>query len=187
MKKRYFFIILLLSLAGLASATETHYVDEFGLHTWKIKSGDIRITLAQRKPSQTEAFFLARKLPETMVKEIANACTLQLIVEYPSITKQPPIEINIDKWRVFMINNNTKLKTRSDWLAEWKAQLTPSQAASFNWSLFPTEQTFYPQDMNMGMIMINLAQGKTFDLMMSWQQGTLNKKHTLKNLSCPKE
>lgn len=166
--------------------TETSQ-DEHGLMTWKTQQDDLVLTIAQRKPSQTEAFFLARQLPENMVKEIANACTLQLIVSYSTKTAQDPITLDLAQWQVLHANKTGSLKTREGWLSQWKPQLTATQSASFNWSLFPTDQTFYPQDMNMGMIMVNLAQGSSFDLRLHWLEGSAKKHYAMKNLSCPKE
>lgn len=175
-------VILLTLLIGQVSAKEMHAIDEFGLHTWKFEQKNLIMTVSQRKPSQTESFFIARNLPSALSEQIAQSCTLQLTVENTKKSGASSIDIDLRNW---IINTNQqskqsqRIKTKQEWLTDWEEKLSAAQIAAFQWATFPTEQNFYANDMNMGMITINQPQGTIFDLTMMWKVNNQDFRHTI--------
>ncbi len=171
---------------GVERSTDT----ETGLQRWIFRRPGFELTLAQRTPDQTRAFFLARGFDRAIADEIATACVFQTIAKNLSdASDAPALTIRLSEWRVMIKGKQRPLKLKSEWAKEWRNRKASKAARlAFRWATFPDEQTFYPRgDYNWGMISFNLPPGTRFDLLLSWHERQQHRQGIIKGLVCPED
>ena len=160
------------AFTGNAATITTGIDEEARLPYWHVQDEGASIRLVQRLPDQTRAFFMARGFSADQAELIAQSCVFQTVFKNISNESRPsPIRYTLRDWTVRRDGVTGTLKTREDWAAQWEA-LNVSQAAriAFEWSLFPTHQTYQPGDYNWGMSIFQLPPGTSFQLDLSWTQ-----------------
>ncbi|MGV6858825.1 MAG: hypothetical protein ACWA5X_07605 [bacterium] len=180
--------ILLSSPVQAAVSVEKN--TETGLISWKLLERDIDLTLAQRTPDQTRAFFLGRGFSRQVADAIATACVFQAIGKNPASGEQAsPLTIRLKEWSVYLSGTKKPVKLKEQWAQEWAgSEETAAAKLAFRWATFPTEQTFAPAgDYNWGMISFDLPPGSHFDADIVWHEGDAEKYKMIKGLVCPQD
>lgn len=159
------------ALAALGLAAIAHTVEpQSGLESWSWKGSGIDITLNQRLPDQTRAYFLGRGFSAAQAEEIAAACVFQAIIRNQSATAQ--LSLNLAEWRVTAGDSAKPVRLEAEWQTRWQQQEVDTAArVAFRWSLFPATQQFEPGDWNMGMVTMGLPHDTRFALALRWQSG----------------
>lgn len=150
----------------------------------------LKLELAPIEPDAVRAFFLGRGFraedAELLVREgcmfrsaIGNAATS---------ANAPPITVSLSRWLVTPASAPPRPPlTREDWERTWSALKVAEEASvAFYWALFPTEQTFSPNDYNWGMLTFGLGAGASFALDVAWSTGGKDHTERLEGLSCAK-
>lgn len=159
-------------VASSASATVTHGIDaEAQLPYWEVVDEGMSLRLVQRLPDQTRGFFMARGFDAPQADMIAMSCVFQTVFRNTATPDQGgDVDYHLRNWVVHAIGGRQGMKTREDWRAVWVGKQAPKAAqVAFEWSLFPTQQTYRPGDYNWGMSIFNLAPGSAFDLDVVWR------------------
>ncbi len=188
---RFWLAITALILAGISpgqAETSVSKNPETGLVSWKLLEPGIDLTLAQRTPDQTRAFFLGRGFSRKVADDIATACVFQTIGKNPASGEgAQPLTIRLKEWRVIHKGQQRPVKLKEQWAQEWQgSDEKPAARLAFRWATFPTEQTFEPAgDYNWGMISFDLPPGERFDVLLVWHEGEQRKQTLLTGLQCP--
>ncbi|MDF1529023.1 MAG: hypothetical protein P1R74_07825 [Sedimenticola sp.] len=164
--------IIFLGACASAQAENSHTQDsETGLEAWHWDDDGISITLNQRLPDQSRAFFLGRGLLPEAAEAVAQACVFQIIIRN-SAEAASALDVDLTEWRVIPAAGEPQgLRLDTEWQQQWQQQGVAQPARiAFRWALFPTRQTFQPGDWNMGMVTFGLSSGSEFDLEMAWRQ-----------------
>lgn len=171
-------LLLLHGTAFADTRLETGIDQDAALPYWQISDEGMSLRLVQRLPDQTRGYFIARGFAEAEADLIAGSCVFQTVFKNESNRNQAsPLEYNLHDWVVTVAGRHQGLKLREDWQKEWKKrQVAKAAQVAFEWSLYPTQQTYKPGDYNWGMSIFNLAPGTKFDLKVVWRQ--YGKKHT---------
>jgi hypothetical protein len=182
-------VTLLVSSVALASESGTLSTgtDKTAkLPFWEWHSDTMSLRLVQRLPDQTRAFFMARGFNQQQAEKIAQSCIFQSV--YKNLTNpasERVIEYNLADWEVIHNGESRGLKTREQWLKQWRRENVPKSARiAFEWSLLPTHQRYQAKDYNWGMTAYNLPPGSQFDLVMKWTEDGNEKSARLNNLKC---
>ena len=178
----------ILFAANATAEPEKHVDPETGLVGWEWQDDDVSITLNQRLPDQSRAYFQGRGFRSEAADRIAESCVFQAIIRNRA---DPPVvmQLNLADWRVHQAGESVRpLRLESEWQPEWERR-DVGQAAriAFRWSLFPTVQTFQPGDWNMGMITIGLHPGESFDLEVVWRQDEVPRRVSFGGMRCAPE
>lgn len=171
----------------IAAGSVTTGIDaEAQLPYWEFNDGGVSIRLVQRLPDQTRAFFMARGFSADHAERIAQSCVFQTIFRNTSHESEPsPVEYDLRDWTVYHGGQGGAMKTREDWAGEWQ-RLAVGQGAriAFEWSLFPTRQSYQPGDYNWGMSIFDLKPGRHFDLELVWRQYGAVRTAVIKRIQC---
>ncbi len=158
-------------VAHAAAAGTARSVDPAsGLETWETQGKGLAVRLTQISPEQAQAFFEARGFPTERARHYARDCVFMTVVRNTGTT---PVELDLRRWRYQPRGGEPRpLKVKEEWLSEWDARgIDPAARIGFEWSQFPTTQTFAPADWNQGMTTYALPRGARFDLIYEWQSG----------------
>lgn len=146
----------------------------------------VRFQLVQRIPDQTRSFYIDKGFSLKAADEYASACVMQTI--FNNNTKDKTVSFNLADWRVIHNGISKPLKLRKQWLAEWEKLKVPKSARiAFRWSQFPTYQEHSPGDWFQGMIAVGLSPGSKFDLKITWSENKVVHTATMKNIQCAKD
>jgi hypothetical protein len=180
--------ISLLSCAAASADTRLQMgIDEdAALPYWQISDKGMSLRLVQRLPDQTRGYFLARGFAESEADLIATSCVFQTVFKNESNREHPSaLEYNLHDWVVNTNGRHQGLKLREDWKQEWQHRnVAPAAQLAFEWSLYPTQQTYKPGDYNWGMSIFNLKPGTKFDLKVVWRQYDKTHTATIKDMQC---
>lgn len=186
---------LLLTLTGvlichsLAWAGETFYErsPDSGLESWKTAHNGVAVELTQLTPDQSRAFFIGRGFAREEAERYAAACVFMTVLRNDAAPAA--IHYRLAEWRAVVPGRRaTPPRLKEDWLAEWTARGLPAaQKIAFEWSQFPSEQTFEPGDWNQGMSTFMPPPGGRFDLMLRWTVRGKPEEHLLKGVRCAQD
>lgn len=152
------------------------------LRGWEWRGDGVSLQQVQRLPDQTRAFFQGRGFPAAAAERLATTCVFQVTLRNEG---EGPITLDLSEWRIDRGAGPEPLRLTADWQAEWEGMGLPESARiAFQWAMFPTRQTFEPQDWNMGMIGYPLRPGERFDLHAQWRQAGAPRDATLAGLAC---
>lgn len=180
-------ILLLFTLSPVfASNVKTGKDESAHLPYWEWNSKAKTIRLVQRLPDQSRAYFMARGFNRSNAEIIAQSCVFQTIYRNSSSPDAPHIiTYDLSKWYVVSQGKQKPLKTREDWLQEWKKKkINPAALIAFEWSLIPTRQQYQATDYNWGMSVFNLPPGEHFDLHMLWTVDGEQQTGIIPNMQC---
>lgn len=166
--------------AALAQDSEPVRIDRDGL----------KLEMAPLGPDPVQAFFLARGFSEGDARHVVETACLfrSAIGNAETAAGTPEVTVSLSEWRVMPSGGEPKApEVRENWEAVWKARGVAEDASTaFYWSLFPTEQTFHPNDYNWGFLTFGLPAGTVFDLKVVWRSGAIDHEATIKGLRCAK-
>lgn len=180
--------LLGLLLIGNAHASEgetlTQRNPETGLESWKTVKLGVTLELTQLTPDQARAFFLGRGFEPAEAEHYAAACAFMTILRNESAPAA--IAYHLAEWSAVTTGGRTHPpKLKEDWLKEWEAlNLSQVRKIAFEWSQFPSEQTFEPGDWNQGMTTFTLPRGSRFDLKFRWTIQGKQQENIMKGVSC---
>jgi hypothetical protein len=168
--------------AGWASQTQ-HSVDaDTGAERWAVETPGLQVSLTQILPDQSLAFFLARGFPRAAAERYAAACVFMTIVRNPG---SAAADVDLRGWRVAGTPGVERLHTKEEWMTFWKEQgLGEAERIAFEWSQFPTAQSFEPGDWNQGMATVLAQPGTRFDLEIRWRSEGDCRTATLVGVRC---
>jgi len=154
-----------------------------GLQRWQWEGSAAAITLTQRLPDQTRAFFQGRGFAAEDAEPLAADCLFQAEIRNRS---EATMSLALDRWRVTAASGQPQpIRLEAQWQEEWAEREVPQAARiAFRWSLFPTRQTFAPGDWNMGMVTMGLSEGDRFDLLIPFTIDGSQHQVTLEGLQC---
>ncbi len=177
--RRVLAALLVVAAAG-ASAQEPEPI--------RIERDGLKLEMAPLGADPVRAFFLARGFGSGDAEHIVEtACLFRSAIGSAQTAEgSPDVSVALSEWRVSPSGGiSVAPKVREDWETVWKARGVPEEAATaFYWSLFPTEQTFYPTDYNWGFLTFGLKPGTTFDLTLTWRTGGMPHSTSIKGLQC---
>ncbi len=157
-----------------------------GLRHWQWQEAGISFKLTQRLPDQTRAFFAARGFDKKTRERIALSCVFQSEFRNIADNDQPPVEYDLNEWRVHSGGETRGLIVREDWKQLWQQEYEVPEAAqiAFEWALLPTYQVYKAQDYNWGMTAYGLPPGTEFDLEFSWSRGDKQYTRRFEDIEC---
>lgn len=169
--------------AGSDYRGEAYQDERTGLDAWRWRGERFSLSLIQRLPDQTRAFFLARGFSREAVDELAGQCLFQTLMGNRG--SQGTIEVDLRDWRFRAKGREGKLTLKEDWLRRWEArgESMPARVA-FRWSFYPTEQRFEPDDWNMGMTSYPVPPGTVIDVHFQWREDGEVRRGILAGVRC---
>jgi len=184
---RYAWLLALLPICNAhAGDGETHSQrnPETGQLSWKTAKQGITLELTQLTPDHSRAFFIGRGFNLAEAEHYAAACVFMTILRNEAVPAA--IAYNLAEWRAVAADGRiSPMKLKEDWLKEWEARnLAPARKIAFEWSQFPTVQTFEPGDWNQGMTTFMLPRGSRFDLKFSWTAQGKRQENIMKGVIC---
>jgi hypothetical protein len=170
-------LLLWTSCAAFASDVQRYQDPATGLITWKVQEPGLSLQFIQLMPDYVTAVYSARGLPASLVKTMASHCVFGTIIKNESGEQ---LSYRVADWRyVTEDGEDHPIKTKSEWLKEWK-----EQGVSFRWSILPDDQTFEPGDWSQGFTTIPLPPDSSLNLIYTWRYQGENHKGTLEGLRC---
>jgi hypothetical protein len=180
--RRIFFLLLWLCLPAVAGASdvEIRRNPDTGLLIWKAQDPDLSLELIQLHPDFIRAIYESRGFPKEMIEVIAGYCVFGTIIKNLAETM---LSYRVADWYyVDAEGNNHHLKTKSQWMEEWKQAGVP-----FMWSMLPDEQDFDVGDWNQGFTTVDLPRESAFDLIFTWTTGGKSYQGRIDDLTCAPE
>ena len=180
-----FLIFLLLPLPCAAEVLRSAN-EENGLEKWHFIEGDIEIELVQRLPDQTRALFMNHAFSKEVIEQLAQSCMFQTIIRNSgkSSTGQA-LAIDLTQWRMQHDGKTGGILLKEPLLASWSdADADPAAKLVVRWGMFPTQQEYLPGDYNWGLTAYGIPPGSTFDLVVTWQQGSMSHRGEIRDITC---
>lgn len=172
-----FLCLCLLQTQALAAEVTLSKSDTTGLLTWNVKDDGFSIELIQLNPDFVRAVFSKHGLPADQVERIAGYCDFGSILQN---TSQQQLNYRVADWRY--VDKNGKphpLKTKAEWLAEWRKAGIP-----FAWILLPESGDFGIGDWQQGFTTIPIDRNEKFDLIYTWTLDGIKHQGKIENMSC---
>lgn len=181
--------ILLLPLAllagnapGHAAASEATKVSVYknpdsGLFTWTAIDDGFSVELIQLLPDFVRAIYGKYGFPDNEIEEIAAYCVFGTIIKN---TSGKTLDYDVRDWRsIDAAGNETAIKTKSQWLAQWK-----KAGVNFAWTLLPDKGTFYAGDWQQGFTTIKFPRNSEIDLKFVWKIDGVEHVGKIRQLRC---
>jgi hypothetical protein len=179
-----FFLLLMPLLCGaevLRSANE-----ENGLEKWHFIDSDIEIELVQRLPDQTRALFMNHAFSREVIEQLALSCMFQTIIRNTGKSgAEQMISIDLTQWRMQHAGKTSGILQKEALLASWSDEDADAAAKLvIRWGMFPTQQEYLPGDYNWGLTAYGIPPGSRFDLVVTWQEGGVQRSGEIKDIMC---
>jgi len=159
-------VLLWTPIAAQSVQLTQHRDPESGLLSWKQVDRGFSLELIQLLPDYVKALYSSRGLPKSVVDGMAPYCG--------------ELSYRVADWRYVTADGKKHpLKTKTQWLTEWK-----KQGSDFGWSILPAAMTFDTGDWAQGFTTVRLPPGSHFDLIYSWRHHGKRYTGTLRNLIC---
>jgi len=178
----YLLLMPLLCSAGVVRSAN----EENGLEKWHFIEADIEIELVQRLPDQTRALFMNHAFSKEVIEQLAQSCMFQTIIRNSgkSSTGQA-LAIDLTQWRMQHDGKTGGILLKEPLLASWSdADADPAAKLVVRWGMFPTQQEYLPGDYNWGLTAYGIPPGSTFDLVVTWQQGSMPHRGEIRDITC---
>lgn len=180
-------LVFLLSMPTLSAAEVLRSAnEENGLEKWHFIEGDIEIELVQRLPDQTRALFMNHAFSKEVIEQLAQSCMFQTIIRNSgkSSTGQA-VAIDLTQWRMHHAGKTGNILLKEPLLASWSDDdADPAAKLVIRWGMFPTQQEYLPGDYNWGLTAYGIPPGSTFDLLVSWQEGSVQHRGKISDILC---
>ena len=180
-------LFFLLSIPLLCTAeVQRSANEENGLEKWHFIDGDIEIELVQRLPDQTRALFMNHAFSREVIEQLALSCMFQTIVRNTGKSGAGQmIAIDLTQWRMQNAGKTGSILLKEPLLASWSDEDADAAAKLvIRWGMFPTQQEYLPGDYNWGLTAYGIPPGSTFDLAVTWQEGTVQHSGKIKDIVC---
>lgn len=170
-------MMLLCAPVTYAAQLTQHRDSESGLLSWKQVDRGFSLELIQLLPDYVKALYSSRGLPPSVVDGMTPYCVFGTVVQNHS---GGALSYRVADWRYVTADGKKHpLKTKTQWVAEWK-----KQGSDFGWSILPAAMTFDTGDWAQGFTTVRLPPDSHFDLIYSWRHHGKRYTSTLKNLVC---
>ncbi len=170
-------LMLVCATPSPAAQLTQHRDPESGLLSWKQVDRGFSLELIQLLPDYVKALYSSRGLPQSVVEGMTPYCVFGTVVQNHSGGE---LSYRVADWRYVTADGKKHpLKTKTQWLAEWK-----KQGVDFGWSILPAAMTFDVGDWAQGFTTVRLPPGSRFDLIYSWRHHGKHYTGTLKNIVC---
>lgn len=179
--------ILLLLMPLLCTAEVVRSAnEENGLEKWHFIEGDIEIELVQRLPDQTRALFMNHAFSKEVIEHLAQSCMFQTIIRNAGKSSTGrAVVIDLTQWRMQHAGKTGSILLKEPLLASWSNDdADPPARLVFRWGMFPTQQEYLPGDYNWGLTAYGIPPGSTFDLVVTWQEGSVLRKGEIRDILC---
>ena len=180
-------LFFLLSIPLLCTAeVQRSANEENGLEKWHFIDSDIEIELVQRLPDQTRALFMNHAFSREVIEQLALSCMFQTIVRNTGKSGAGQmIAIDLTQWRMQHAGKTGSILLKEPLLASWSDEDADAAAKLvIRWGMFPTQQEYLPGDYNWGLTAYGIPPGSTFDLAVTWQEGTVQHSGKIKDIVC---
>ena len=180
-------LFFLLSIPLLCTAeVQRSANEENGLEKWHFIDSDIEIELVQRLPDQTRALFMNHAFSREVIEQLALSCMFQTIVRNTGKSGAGQmIAIDLTQWRMQHTGKTGSILLKEPLLASWSDEDADAAAKLvIRWGMFPTQQEYLPGDYNWGLTAYGIPPGSTFDLAVTWQEGTVQHSGKIKDIVC---
>ena len=180
-------LFFLLSIPLLCTAeVQRSANEENGLEKWHFIDSDIEIELVQRLPDQTRALFMNHAFSREVIEQLALSCMFQTIVRNTGKSGAGQmIAIDLTQWRMQNAGKTGSILLKEPLLASWSDEDADAAAKLvIRWGMFPTQQEYLPGDYNWGLTAYGIPPGSTFDLAVTWQEGTVQHSGKIKDIVC---
>ena len=180
-------LFFLLSIPLLCSAeVQRSANEENGLEKWHFIDSDIEIELVQRLPDQTRALFMNHAFSREVIEQLALSCMFQTIVRNTGKSgADQVIAIDLTQWRMQHAGKTGSILLKEPLLASWSDEDADAAAKLvIRWGMFPTQQEYLPDDYNWGLTAYGIPPGSTFDLAVTWQEGTVQHSGKIRDIVC---
>ena len=155
----------------------------------KINKDGFKLEMQALPLETAQAFLIARGFAPAQASFAVNrGCFFRSSLGNSS-TQADARDIHIDlrKWRIVQGASERPLELREAWQKIWRERnLGEAPATAFYWALYPTTQSYGPNDYNWGFLSFGLPPGSGFDLKVSRRAGDDEKVMVLKGLICGK-
>ncbi len=154
-----------------------------GLFVWQ---GDgLKLETAPLPHDRVVAFMLARGFDTDTARLIAReGCIFRSAI---GSDEGGRASVTLSDWRVVVDGQPKGMRTRQKWARILQdKQADPVAAIALEWALFPTEQSFGPDDYNWGLLSFALPPGTRFDLVFSWVSGDTRYEQKFTDMECAK-
>jgi hypothetical protein len=172
-------------LAALVGVSMARAGQDGRVFLWE---GDgLRLETAALPRDQIVAFLLARGFDSATAGEIAEeGCIFRSAIgSFALAPGEEPVSVNLGDWRVTVNGQQRGLRLREDWAAEMARRgADPAAAIALEWALFPSEQSFGPEDYNWGLLSFALPPGTRFDVTFSWRKGQSEYSRSFTQMEC---
>jgi hypothetical protein len=150
---------------------------ESGLLAWKKVDRGFSLELIQLLPEYVAALYSSRNLPPAVVDSVRGYCVFGSVVQNQS---GGTLDYRVADWRAVTPDGKQhRLKTKPEWVAEWKAL-----GSDFGWSILPATASFDTGDWAQGFSTIQLPPGSHFDLLYTWRHHDKHYRGKMENLVC---
>ncbi|WP_310447424.1 hypothetical protein [Thiobacillus sp.] len=172
------FSLALLLVPAVHAAELTQNRDpESGLLAWKKVDRGFSLELIQLLPEYVAALYSSRNLPPAVVDSMRGYCVFGSVAQNRS---GGTLDYQVADWRAVTPDGTQhRLKTKPEWIAEWKAF-----GSDFGWSILPAAASFDASDWAQGFTTIQLPPGSHFDLLYSWKHHGKHYRGKMENLVC---
>ncbi len=175
-------LALLVALAGSSAA----WAGQDGrVFLWE---GDgLRLETAALPRDQVIAFLLARGFDSDTAGAIAEeGCIFRSAIgSFALAPGEGPVSVSLGDWRVMADGQERGLRLRETWAAEMARRgADPAAGIALEWALFPSEQSFGPEDYNWGLLSFALPPGTRFDFTFSWRKGQSEYSRSFTEMEC---
>ncbi|WP_455217039.1 hypothetical protein [Kaarinaea lacus] len=190
MKVKLVLLLLLFVMSYTAGAEVVTGTDDIAqLPFWEWRNDYMTVRLVQRLPDQTRAYFSGRGFQPSVVKIISGFCIFQTVYTNTTSEKNKRVvEHDVRDWRYRYKGKDFLMKPREDWKYDWQdLDVAQPQIVAFEWSLFPTRQTFQAGDYNWGMSVFKVNHGDSFDFELNWIVDGMKQTATIPGITCAKD
>lgn len=169
--------LLLIPLLPRAAELTLNRDPDSGLLSWKKQDRGFSLELIQLYPDFVAAVYSSRGLPPAVVDGMKEYCVFGTVAQNQS---GGTLSYRVADWRYVTPDGQPhRLKTKPEWIAEWK-----KQGADFGWSILPATVSFDTGDWAQGFTTVHLPPGSRFDLIYSWSHHGKRYTGKLENLAC---